>query len=276
MATPRLDSFELPGADGLPIRADLRTGAKPGERRPAVVILHGFKGFKDWGFFPGLADRLARAGFSAWTFNFSGSGVSTGDSFDQPERWFRQKPTADLEDVATVVAEARRRGASWVGLIGHSRGGGLAVLHAAADRSIGALVTWAAIDDFNRFSAEDVASWRREGKLDVRNQRTGQVLPIGPGALADYDAHKDGALHVVSAASRVTAPWLIVHGTRDLSVSVEAARRLAGAAGNTRVELLLLDGADHTFGIRHPWAGTTSEYDQVLENTAGFLMKHVS
>jgi hypothetical protein len=28
-------------------------------------VLHGFKGFKDWGMFPPFADRLARAGFTA-------------------------------------------------------------------------------------------------------------------------------------------------------------------------------------------------------------------
>lgn len=272
MATPRLDSLELPGADGLPLRVSRRTGARPGEKRPSVVIVHGFKGFKDWGFFPKLAERLARAGFSAWSFNLSGSGVSEGDRFDQPERWYRQRPTADLADVATVVDRARQDGSGWVALVGHSRGGGLAVLHAAGDERIGALVTWAAIDDFNRFSDDEVAKWRRDGRLDVRNQRTGEILTIGPDGLADYEAHKDGALNVLAAASRVRAPWLIVHGTRDPAVDVSAARRLA-SAGATRAELLLLDGADHTFGIRHPWAGSTPEYDEVAEQTAGFLMK---
>ena len=41
----------------------------------AIRQPHGFKGFKDWGFFPHLADRLARAGLVAVSFNFSGSGV---------------------------------------------------------------------------------------------------------------------------------------------------------------------------------------------------------
>ncbi|HEX9709632.1 MAG TPA: alpha/beta hydrolase, partial [Candidatus Thermoplasmatota archaeon] len=43
--------------------------------RSAVVVVHGFKGFKDWGFFPHVARRLAAAGHAAVVFNFSGAGV---------------------------------------------------------------------------------------------------------------------------------------------------------------------------------------------------------
>ena len=70
MATPRLAKVRLGAADGGPLRVDVRTGARPGEARPAVVICHGFKGFKDWGFFPKLSERLAVAGFTALSFNF--------------------------------------------------------------------------------------------------------------------------------------------------------------------------------------------------------------
>ena len=81
MATPSKTSFRLTGADGGPLRGDIRTA---GGARPAVVICHCFKGFKDWGFFPPLADRLARAGFTAVSFNFSGAGVGEdGESFSE-------------------------------------------------------------------------------------------------------------------------------------------------------------------------------------------------
>ena len=271
MATPRLASLALPGADGGPLPVDVRTGARGAERRPAVVICHGFKGFKDWGFFPRLAERLATAGFTAVSFNLSGSGVSGGDTFDALDRWGRQRPTADLADVATVVEWAVREGAPWVGLVGHSRGGGLAVLHTASDSRIRALVTWAAIDDFLLWSPADVARWRQEGRLDVVNTRTGQVLPLMRDALDDIEANRSGTLAIASAAGQIAVPWLIVHGTRDTSVQPDAAANLARHSGSPRTELLLLDGADHTFGIRHPWAGSTIEFDQVLERTVGWL-----
>ena len=50
MATAMTTAVELTGADGGPVRGEVRTAAG-GENRPAVVLCHGFKGFKDWGFF---------------------------------------------------------------------------------------------------------------------------------------------------------------------------------------------------------------------------------
>src|SRR5687768_17465471 len=85
MATPTLTKHELPAALGN-ILVDVRAGGR-GSPRPAVVVMHGFKGFKDWGMFPPLAERLAQAGFSAVSFNASGSGVDESGEFVWPERF---------------------------------------------------------------------------------------------------------------------------------------------------------------------------------------------
>ena len=269
MATPRLDRIRLSAGDGGPLHLDIRTGARPGEIRPVVVVCHGFKGFKDWGFFPRLAERLAVAGFTAASFNFSGSGVAEGDQFTELERWKHQKPTTDLADIGIVMQHFASEGASWFGLVGHSRGGGLAVLQAARDERVKSLVTWAAIDNFLRWPDDEVAKWRREGSIDVVNTRTGQVLPIGRDALEDWDANRE-ALDVVAAAARVRAPWLIVHGTADRSVGIEAGQRLRQASAARRTDLLEVSG-DHTFGIKHPWNGSNPVFDQVLERTVSWL-----
>jgi pimeloyl-ACP methyl ester carboxylesterase len=249
---------------------DVRTGARKGEHRPVIVICHGFKGFKDWGFFPRLAERLATAGFTAVTFNLSGSGVSGGDVFDEPERWFRQRPSWDLADVGTVVDWAVAGGAPWVGLLGHSRGGALAILQAARDPRVRALVTWNAVDHFLRWPQEEIARWRRDGRIDVVNARTGQVLPIGRDALDDSDTH-GAELDVLGAARRISVPWLLVHALADQTVPASVAWTLAGRSAGGAVEPWLVDGADHTFGIRHPWAGSTPAFDRVIERTTAHL-----
>lgn len=272
MATPRLASLVLRGADGGPLYVDVRSAAKPGEVRPAVVICHGFKGFKDWGFFPVLAERLAVAGFTAVSFNLSGSGVGPrSDVVDEMERWSAQRPTADLADVETVVTHCASEGAGWIGIVGHSRGGALAALQAARDPRVRAVVTWAAVERLLRHSAEERERWRREGRLDVVNARTHQVLPIGTAALDDLEANAAGALDVLAAAARVRQPWLVVHGTADETVPVAEGERLAQSVGSARVETLFVEGAGHTFGARHPWAGSTRELDTVLAATVRFL-----
>lgn len=271
MATPRLAKVRLEGSDGGPLYADVRTAALPGEARPSVVVCHGFKGFKDWGFFPKLAERLALAGFTAVTFNFSGSGVGDGEEFDELERWGHQRPSGDLDDIRTVVDFVAGSGSEWIGLMGHSRGGALSVLHAARDPRIRALVTWAAVENLMRWPEEEVRKWRSDGKIDVVNMRTGQVLPIYRDALDDFDANCGGSLNVLAAAGRVRVPWLIVHGAADTSVPQADAEHLRASSRTEVSELWLVDGAGHTFGARHPWAGSTPELDSVMARTVGFL-----
>jgi dienelactone hydrolase len=84
MATPTLTRHRVPGVLG-DVLIDVRAGGRE-TARPAVVVVHGFKGFKDWGLWPQLAERLARAGVSAVTFNLSGSGVDDTGEFVFPER----------------------------------------------------------------------------------------------------------------------------------------------------------------------------------------------
>src|SRR6185295_3101659 len=142
----------------------------PGER-PAVVICHGFKGFMEWGFFPYVASLLAGRGFVAVRFNLSGAGMRPGDEMVTDLGAFREntysRELADLLAVLAALGETiapgrvdRRR----LGLFGHSRGGGDALLAAARPpwrERVRALVTWASIADVDRFTSEQKEEWRR-------------------------------------------------------------------------------------------------------------------
>ena len=57
---------------GRTLQGDVRIPDGP-PPRSAVVVVHGFKGFKDWGFFPYLCQRMAAAGHAVVSFNLSGS-----------------------------------------------------------------------------------------------------------------------------------------------------------------------------------------------------------
>jgi pimeloyl-ACP methyl ester carboxylesterase len=279
MATPTQSVFELTGADGGPLRGDVRTVAG-GAPRPAVVICHGFKGFKDWGFFPYLADRLARGGLSAVSFNCSGSGVGPeGDRFTEPERFGHATFGNDLHDLATVVT-ALEAGTlpgvgvapSGIGLFGHSRGGGVSVLYSATHPEIRSLVTWSAIASGKRWGPETIRQWRRDGKLDITNQRTGEVLPLFTDVLDELDADGEDQLDIEAAARRVRVPWLIVHGEADETVSIRDAQQLHHA-NEERAELMIVRHGAHTFGARHPWAGTTPELDHSMDATVGWFLR---
>lgn len=270
MATPVLEKFSFPGALGQ-ILVDVRAT----DRRatiPAVIILHGFKGFKDWGMFPPLAERLARSGFAAVSINVSGSGVDDEGQPAWPDRFAHNTFSAEQADLDRLLAEldAGRLGLprpSSVGIVGHSRGGGMAVLFAGRTPRIGALATWAAIAHVRRWSPTQVESWRRTGRFDVVNTRTGQVQPVYPDVLDDVDAHADSTLDIPAAAGRIGAPWLLVHGSADEAVPLAEAERLAAAARPGVVERLTLPGTGHTFGAMHPFAGMNPDLEQVFNRT---------
>jgi dienelactone hydrolase len=279
MATPTLTKHTLPGTLG-EILIDVRAGGR-GSARPAVVVVPGFKGFKDWGMFPPVAERLARAGLSAVSVNPSRSGVDDGGEFTLADRFGHNTYSAELDDVLAVVAALAggRLGVAQptsIGLVGHSRGGGIGVLASAEDRRIAALVTWAAISGVERWSPADQRAWREAGVKEIVNARTGQRLPLELDILDDIGRHAGGRLDILRAAGRLAIPWLILHGTADESVSPLEAEALHAAGREAGARHLPVEGAGHTFGTVHPWQGETPDFRLVADETLGFLAAHLS
>jgi dienelactone hydrolase len=276
VATPTLTQHSIPGVLG-PILVDVRTSdrAMP---RPAVFVVHGFKGFKDWGMFPALAERVARAGFTAVSFNLSGSGVDQQGEFSQEQRFAQNTWTIELEDIARVMNGAERGDLGFAptsrfGMVGHSLGGGAAILLAARDPRIKALATWAAVSKPNRWESQ-VEQWRADGRIDIVNSRTGQVLPMYVDRLEDIESNAEG-LDIRAAAARVMVPWLLLHGTGDASVPIEEGEALAQAAVQHSARAIFYDGANHTFGAVHPFAGFTAELAQAVDETVKWMGRHL-
>jgi uncharacterized protein len=279
MATPTLTKHTLPGTLG-EILIDVRAGGR-GSSRPAVVVVPGFKGFKDWGMFPPLAERLARAGLSAVSVNLSGSGVDDRGEFSLVERFGHNTYSAELDDLHQVVAalaggQLGVAPPTSIGLVGHSRGGGIGVLAAGEDRRIAALVTWAAISSVERWSPAEQRAWREAGMKEIVNTRTGQRLPLYPDVLDDIERHALGRLDILGAAARLAIPWLILHGTADDSVSALEAEALHAAGREAGARHVPVGGAGHTFGTVHPWQGETPQFRLVADETLGFLAAHLA
>jgi dienelactone hydrolase len=91
----------------------------------------------------------------------------------------------------------------------------------------------------------------------------------GVRALVTWGAAIDD--EILAAAAAVRAPWLIVYGDEDETVPVEAGRRLAGREH----EILVVPGANHSFGTRHPFAGPTPQLIQALNATQRWFRAHL-
>jgi uncharacterized protein len=266
-----LKRWELrPPDGGAPIRGDLRL---PAQRTPssAVVICHGFKGFKDWGFFPSLARSLARRGHAAVSFNFSHSGVGPDSvDFSALHLFAENTHTRNIDEIHLVIdalsagvllgAPPRR-----VGLFGHSRGAGEAILAAAERERVHALVTWSALASVDRWASTEVDAWRRGETVYVPNVRTRQQMPVHSSFWEDIERNPE-RLDILAAARSLRIPWLIVHGEEDETVNARAAQLLHQGAGGF-AELLLIAGAGHAYGAVHPFEGVTPELRMAIEAT---------
>lgn len=249
---------------------------------PHVIVVHGFKGFSTWGFFPDFAARVAREGWIAVRFDMSGSGIDPRtERVGDLEAFAHDTHGRELEDLERVrawLASEAPRGLdpTQAALVGHSRGGAVALLHAARHPELRSLVGWAALEDVDRFDPETKAIWRRTGRLQVPNMRTGQQLELATDLLDEIES-QDPRLDVLAAARRLAVPTLLLHGEEDEAVPITALERLRAVLppGIHRVERVAATG--HTFGVSHPFsvgAGNAPAWERVAHATIAWIRSH--
>ena len=249
--------------------------------KPIVIMVHGFKGFKDWGHFNVIAHKLAEAEFVVVKFNFSHNGTTdyAPNEFADLEAFGQNNFSIELNDLGNVVdivlsgdvISLKEISKKSVSLIGHSRGGGISILRAAQDNRISKLITWASVAEFGRYwNNEVMEKWKKEGVMIVKNARTNQDMPLYYQLYDNYFENYD-RLHIPTQAKNVAIPWLIVHGTNDEAVPAEAANELHSLNDNS--ELILVDDGNHTFGGRHPWKyqNLAKDMQKVADQTIRFL-----
>jgi len=271
--------FELTNGQGDPIRGDVWIG-DAAKRDTAIVVCHGFKGFKDWGFYPYAVEQLAEwTGYPVITFNFSGNGIGPDLlNFTELDKFEQNTFSKEIDDLDVVMdaAEAGNLPALGerysFGLLGHSRGGVIVIVTAAEDPRVDSLVTWNAVARIDRWTDEHKEEWRRNGRVEVLNARTGQMMPLGVVLLEDAEKNAF-RLDLVKAVSDLCQPYLIIHGSNDESVSVTEGERLAAAGSEETTRFERIEGGGHTFGAVHPFAGTTEHLTQAVGLTADWFVE---
>ncbi|MGK2857563.1 MAG: alpha/beta hydrolase family protein [Thermoanaerobaculia bacterium] len=242
--------FEIASDEGLPIRGVIEIPEKP---VALVVTIHGFKGFKDWGFFPWTSESFADSHIASCRFDMSRCGITEGsETFDRLDLFADDTYSVELADLARVVAHARAfdgLGALPLFLFGHSRGGAVAILGAREVPEVTGVITWSAISELRRWDEATIAQWRRDGFLEVENARTKQTMRISTKLLDDLDAHRD-RLDLNTVLGELKLPMLVLHGAADESVPVEEATVIHEASHNA--SMVVIETATHTYGAIHP------------------------
>ncbi len=262
---------------------DLDVVASPDFRfQPIILFLHGFKGFKDWGHFNAMAEFFAENGFAFCKFNFSHNGVLPEHNTDltDMEAFAANNLTTELADLEVVLhyfqsgksaSEGILIDKNSVVLMGHSRGGGLAIVKAAeGERGIKALITLGALSSFEHlWEGGSMEAWQQEGRRYIRNSRTGQDMPLDYQLVEDFLKNHD-RLDIISRAGDVEHPWLIVHGENDETVPLRDAFTLAKANGHAQTHVV--PATNHTFGSSHPGQnGLPQPFQEAMHACLDFL-----
>lgn len=251
-------------------------------RKPVLLFVHGFKGFKDWGHFNIIADYFAERGFIFVKLNLSHNGT-TPDSpqdFVDLEAFSNNTFSIELDDIGVLIDELfdgnlpvppDEYDANFLHLIGHSRGGALVLLKTAEDSRVRSVIAWAPIHDLGeRWSTQVLGEWKRNGIYYVQNGRTKQEMPLKYSLVEDV-LNNPSRLNIPAAVKNMNRPMLIIHGTADETLSYQHSIDLANT--NSLAQAEIIEGAPHVFGGRHPYDNTELPYhtQQALNSTLNFL-----
>ncbi|RXT14856.1 S9 family peptidase [Ammoniphilus sp. CFH 90114] len=264
-------SFSL--SEDLTLRGDVHTLVDD-RVKPIVVLCHGFKGFKDWGFFPYIADQLAAEGHYVIRFNFTCNGVNETD-FDELDKFSMNTYSREQADLHYLLQQIKKRelpleeqySADSITLIGHSRGGGNSIIFAADHPEITKVITWNGIANVDLFDDGFKKEINEKGIGYIPNARTKQDMPIRSIVLEDI-AHNNQKFNIIKRVSELNIPLLIIQGDQDIPRLVEGARLIQKASNQG---LVVIEGGNHTFGAVHPFQGSTPQLDKALQDTLQFL-----
>jgi len=196
-----------------------------------VILAHGVTGNLDRPVVADTATALNAAGFDTLRVSFSGNGNSGGDFRDATIT----KEVGDLGAVIDAVAPFYPK----IAVVGHSMGAAVAVMRAAGDLRINALVTLAGMVDAKRFAESEFGDVTPgEGLMWEQ--------PECPLSFAFMDDLCRVIMNVVPQAAKICVPWLLIHGTADDVVLPEDTETIVALRGDD-VGVRFIVGADHSF-----------------------------
>ncbi len=222
----------------------------PGSRSEVLVLIaHGVTGNMDRPLVVAMAERLSEKGWPCLRFSFSGNGNSEGKFVDSTI----SKEQKDLTAVLGVIPADVR-----IIYVGHSMGAAVGVLTAENDLRIYSLVSLAGMTHTAEFLQREFGD-QVPGEGFMWDE---PECPLSKSFAEDMKNIHD----TLSAASRITQPWLFIHGTADDVVPAQDGVD-AHAAAKCQKEWYPVSGAGHSFG--------EDSYSQLAEKIDAWLSSYV-
>ncbi|MFC3750371.1 alpha/beta hydrolase [Paenibacillus sp. GCM10012306] len=264
-------SFEIPaGNDAL-----LRCSRFPARSTPKslIVIVHGYKGFKDWGMFPYLANALSQE-HEVVTFNFSHSGIGEDlHNFTELDKFARNTFSRELKDMEILLSYLNQHpdlGSLPVFLLGHSRGGADALLYALDHpEGITGVISWNGVTQpADLYSPDQKQDMLQHGRAYILNGRTGQQMPLDAVLLEDLEQHK-ARYQILERMKETAFPAVLIQGTRDGEHLRHGSAQLNAIRPD--IDWVQIPEGNHTFGTVHPFTGPTPQLEQAIAASEAFI-----
>ncbi|MBW2971857.1 alpha/beta fold hydrolase [Candidatus Woesearchaeota archaeon] len=224
---------------------------------PVVIVLHGFAEHKHHDLTADIANNLVHYGFLTLRFDFHGHGDSEGEFEEHTVHQQVDDVFAALDYVSGLEYADKDR----IAVVGTDIGGNIALLAAAKDARIRAVVVQGARSHFENH----INSWFQPHDLDA-------LMSKGVHERHDFRRRKEyvksARMHdVLEELQKMHAPVLFVHGTGDLRVRIEETRQLVLTANEPKA-MEEVDGADH-------WFRTPENRNRFVEMAAQWLRRWV-
>ena len=211
-------------------------------------------GYKDWGCWNLVQDFFTNQHFGFLKYNVSHNGGTVDNPIDFPDLdAFRKnsypKELFDLNAILELVQEQFTE-LPKIYLIGHSRGGGIALLQ-STNPLITKIASWAGISNIKERSpsGKEREEWKRTGVYYRENGRTKQQMPHDYSQFEELIKNEE-RMNIEAYCRQSIIPTLIIHGNSDTSVNISEGQSISSWLNE---ELQIIPGANHTFDSSQPW-----------------------
>ncbi|GFN30704.1 alpha/beta hydrolase family protein [Paenibacillus xylaniclasticus] len=256
--------FTLELKDGLKVEGRVTT-LQDGAPKPIVILNHGFRGHRDWAFWPEAAHKLADSGFYTVSYNFSRL-TAIRDGVDERQVANATTLTQEQNDLSAVVQAAANKqlpfneqsNAELIGLVGHSRAGGSVLIYASEHTStVKAVVVWNG----------GVGPAPAAAKAEEERSLLDSVL--------DEDLRNNTSrFNLKDIVPSLTTPVLFIQGDQDRESLVAQFHSYQQSAPDHHY--VLIAGSDHTINSAEPYEGAAPAFHEALQHTIDFLRVQLS
>lgn len=228
---------------------------------PMVMLLHGFKGYKEEETYTDLAAKLVAKGIGAVSFDASGFGESEG-TLEDDYRFSNYSEDAEIIYEWLMTQDFFDR--NNFGVCGQSMGGAQAILFSANHPHVKAVCSISPPDKVGTKDALGKVkdSWRAVGYLEEQSSKYGKMkIP--------YSYLEDAMKYdFVELVRDVASPILIVLGEKDSTVLPIQSEAIYTAANDPK-ELMRLENMDHFY------KRNLEILNEVNEKVVSFFNRHL-